>query len=146
VTASPATQPHRGARLGLPETGPGSIASVGRRIAALLVDAVACALVARLIASVLGLEGPTGALGSLVLFLEYTFFTGLFAQTLGMRLFGIACVRVRDGRPLGLVAAAVRALLLQLVIPAVVYDQDGRGLHDRAARPVMIRAGGPPAS
>ena len=30
-------------------------------------------------------------------------------------------------------------LLLVLVIPAVVMDEDGRGLHDRAAGTVVVR-------
>jgi len=37
------------------------------------------------------------------------------------------------------VAALVRTLLLGLVIPAVVTDDDGRGLHDRAAGTVVVR-------
>jgi uncharacterized RDD family membrane protein YckC len=75
-----------------------------------------------------------------VFFFEYTFFTGFFGQTPGMRLLGLACVRVEDGRPLGIPRAAARALLLNLVIPAVVFDKDGRGLHDRVARSIVVRA------
>src|SRR3954452_11507831 len=37
---------YRGKRLGLPEEGPGSIAPVGRRIAALFIDWGLCALIA----------------------------------------------------------------------------------------------------
>jgi uncharacterized RDD family membrane protein YckC len=38
-------------------------------------------------------------------------------------------------------AIVVRTGLLLLVLPAVVYDRDGRGLHDRAAGTVVVRAG-----
>jgi hypothetical protein len=33
----------------------------------------------------------------------------------------------------------VRTALLCLVIPAIVVDRDGRGLHDRAAASVVVR-------
>ncbi|HRN29469.1 MAG TPA: RDD family protein, partial [Terrimesophilobacter sp.] len=33
----------------------------------------------------------------------------------------------------------VRTLLLCLVIPAVIWDRDQRGLHDRAAGTVLVR-------
>jgi len=36
----------------------------------------------------------------------------------------------------------MRTLLLAIVIPAVVTDRDGRGLHDRAVNTVLIRARG----
>jgi uncharacterized RDD family membrane protein YckC len=107
---------------------------VGRRLAAVTIDWVLSLLVAGLIFRDSFLGPP------IVFFAEYTFFTGLFGQTPGMRLLGLACVRVEDGRPLGLARAALRAFLLNLVIPAVVYDKDGRGLHDRAAGSVVVRA------
>ena len=39
----------------------------------------------------------------------------------------------------GLLRAAARTALLLLVVPAVVQDGDGRGLHDRAAGTVIVR-------
>jgi uncharacterized RDD family membrane protein YckC len=115
---------------------PGTPASFGRRFVALLVDWALSLLVARLVSQE---SVPPGLLVSAVFFFEYTFFTGFFGQTPGMRLLRLACVRVEDGRPLGIPRAAVRAFLLNLVVPAVVFDKDGRGLHDRAARSVVIR-------
>ena len=108
-----------------------------RRVGAVAVDWVLSLLVATLLPnSVL----PFVVAAPVVFFLQYTLFTGLFGQTTGMRLAGIAVVRVEDGRPLGLVRAAVRAFLLCLFLPAVVYGQDRRGLHDKAARSVVVRA------
>ncbi|MDQ1739361.1 MAG: hypothetical protein QOE53_1013, partial [Pseudonocardiales bacterium] len=34
----------------------------------------------------------------------------------------------------------LRTVLLVLVIPAVVWDRDGRGLHDRLAGSAVVRA------
>ncbi len=69
----------------------------------------------------------------------------LLGHTIGHRLVGVGVVRLRDvagtarQRPPGLVAAVVRTALLCLVIPAAVWDGDGRGLHDVAAGTVLVR-------
>jgi hypothetical protein len=36
-------------------------------------------------------------------------------------------------------AIVLRSVLLVLVIPALIWDRDGRGLHDRLARAVQVR-------
>ncbi len=46
-----------------------------------------------------------------------------------------------DGGRLGLGRVALRTVLICLVIPAVVIDSYGRGLHDRAVGSVVVRAG-----
>lgn len=119
----------------LPDSGPGSPAGFGRRLAALAIDCVLAALVATLFTR----PDPPGLASAAVFFLAHTFFVGLFGQTPGMRLLGIGCARFGGGGPVGIPRAALRALLLQLVLPAVVMDRDGRGWHDRAAGSVMVR-------
>ena len=64
---------------------------------------------------------------------------GLTGATLGHRLFGLRLRRLPGALP-GLGAAALRTLLLCLLIPAVVWDSDGRGLHDKAAKTVLVRS------
>jgi uncharacterized RDD family membrane protein YckC len=61
-------------------------------------------------------------------------------STIGHRLLGLQ-VRVvaHAAGTVGFARGAVRTLLLCLVIPAVVWDSDGRGLHDRAAGTVIVR-------
>ena len=51
---------------------------------------------------------------------------------------GIHVVRLGGG-PAGPVPALVRSLLLCLVIPAVIFDPDHRGLHDKAMNTVLVR-------
>nr|MBA3490244.1 RDD family protein [Longispora sp. (in: high G+C Gram-positive bacteria)] len=53
------------------------------------------------------------------------------AQTPGMRVIGIRCVSVTTGGAIGMPRALLRGLLLSLVLPAVIMDDYGRGLHDR---------------
>lgn len=134
---------HPGKRLGLPEQGPGSTASFGGRVAAFLVDVVASGLVAALVRPV---DPDTAGAGSaLVPFLVFLVATvlglALAGQTLGMKLVSLR-VRPLDGDParVGLGKALLRTLLLYLLIPALISDRDGRGLHDRFAGTVVVRA------
>jgi hypothetical protein len=39
----------------------------------------------------------------------------------------------------GFVSGFLRTVLLCLVIPAAVWDAQGRGLHDKAARTIIVR-------
>jgi uncharacterized RDD family membrane protein YckC len=112
------------------------VAGFGRRFGALLIDWALCTVVAALVVDDLR-ANPWPQLGVFVL--VHAFFVGLFGQTPGMALARIRCVSVADGGAIGIPRAILRALLLALVIPAVISDGDGRGLHDRAARSVMVR-------
>lgn len=125
------TQDHRGQRLGCPRTGPGSIAGIGRRLFALLVDWLACRLIA------VGLLGLSEWWVPVVFAVEYVVLLSTLGSTLGMRLVGIRVAALGGGRP-GPLGIVVRTLLLMLVIPAVVYDRDTRGLHDRATGTVVV--------
>jgi hypothetical protein len=44
-----------------------------------------------------------------------------------------------DGTDAGLVRGAVRSVLLSLAVPALVWDRDQRGLHDRFVGTVLRR-------
>ncbi len=128
---------YRGERLGLPETGPGSVASVGRRIAALVVDWLLC----QLIAYGLFAGGDTRTLGLWtmgVFFVMSVLLVGTLGFTPGKRIMRIR-VLTENGARLGPLATVTRTVLLCLLIPAVIFDRDTRGLHDRVARAVEVR-------
>ncbi|MDN5888854.1 MAG: RDD family protein [Yaniella sp.] len=61
----------------------------------------------------------------------------LFGTTLGKRVFRIQVVQL-GGAPIKLYQAAIRAILLCLVIPVLVIDGDSRGLHEKLAGTVEI--------
>ena len=63
----------------------------------------------------------------------------LFGTTVGKRLVGIRITATGERNWPWPVAMVVRTLLLCLALPAVVYDRDQRGLHDRAAGTVNQR-------
>lgn len=140
MSTSPETFP--GERLGLPSDGRGSIGKLGRRVGALFVDYIA----ATIIATFFGYDQfalPTDA--GITLFYPLIVFAVLqvlFLPTMqsspGHRLFGLTLRRV-DGAWVGLWRPIVRTLLLIVVIPAVVWDADHRGFHDKLAGTVLVR-------
>nr|WP_314844396.1 RDD family protein [uncultured Microbacterium sp.] len=128
----------------MPETGTGSIARPGRRIGALVIDYVAATIIAT---GFLGYDQfalPSEA--GLTQFAPLAVFAALqilFIPTAGgspgHRILGMRVIRL-DGGWVGLWRPVVRTLLLVVVIPAVVWDSDQRGLHDKLTRLVLIRA------
>ena len=129
---TPAEASYRARRLGLPEAGPGSVAGFGRRIVALTLDWWLSVLIAR------GLLGLSPGWVVAVVAVEYIVLLPTLGLTVGMRITGIRVANIFGGLPRW-PAVVVRTVLLLLVIPAVVYDRDGRGLHDRAAGTVVVR-------
>lgn len=124
---------YRGQRLGLPESGRGSVASFGRRIVALAIDWWLSLLIAA------GLLRLRAEWALVVLAVEYVLLVTTLGMTVGMRLAGIGVANLVGGDRLPRwPAVVVRTILLLLVIPAVVYDRDGRGVHDRAAGTVVV--------
>ncbi|HKA68291.1 MAG TPA: RDD family protein [Actinomycetes bacterium] len=129
---SDTTQDYRGQRLGLPATGSGSVAGIGRRLTALVVDWLACRLIA------VGLLSLSEWWVPAIFAIEYVVLVSTLGSTLGMRLVGIRVSALGGGGP-GPLGIVVRTILLMLVVPAVVYDRDTRGLHDRATGTVVVR-------
>ena len=133
-------QDYRGQRLGLPESGPGSVAGFGRRFVALVIDWLACLLLVRLFLPHIDYGTPDSSLATLGFFLaELTLFTWLVGASFGQRLLGLAVVRLDGGGGPGLVRALLRSLQVCLVVPAVIWDRDSRGLHDRSMGTVVVR-------
>ena len=135
---------NRGAELGLPASGPGSVASVGSRVVAFVLDvlsgvAIGGGVVAVFLGDVTELE--RGLVHNAAFALQVAVLQALTGQSLGMRLVGIRVLRpASPGGVPGFLPAAVRTALLMMLIPALVYDRAGRGLHDRAAGTVVVRA------
>jgi uncharacterized RDD family membrane protein YckC len=128
---------YRGQQLGLPEEGPGSIARPGRRFGALAVDWALCLLIAYGLITH-GYDQATGNWALLVFFLLHVLTVGTIGFTPGKRLFGLRVAALDTGRPNPL-RAVLRSALLCIAIPALIWDRDGRGLHDRLARTVEVR-------
>lgn len=140
------TGQYPGQRLGLPQTGPGSLVGFGRRLFALALDW----LVAYGLAG-LGLAAgvlPPALLSTAVLviwLLLGLLAVRLFGFTPGQFAAGVRVVAVRPAGPAGYTSgvgigrAAARGLLIAMVIPALFTDGDGRGLQDRATSTAVVR-------
>ncbi|MGI8394015.1 RDD family protein [Leucobacter sp. W1038] len=125
-----------GERLGLPESGPRSVARIGRRFAAIAID-WGIALVLTLLFPT---EGGAATFTTLGIFaVMQMLFIPTLGGSLGHRILGLRVVPLVGGW-IGLWRPAVRTLLLALVIPVLVWDSDQRGFHDKIAGTVLIRA------
>ncbi len=137
----PGTWP--GSRLGLTQSGPGSLARFSTRAAAFLVDVLASALVAGLLNAFVthpnSVQRQVAAYA--VLAVEHVLLVSLTGQTVGMRLLGLKVLRLSDpARVPGLLASLVRtALLLASVGLAALFTRGGRGLHDVVAGTAVVR-------
>ncbi|ALE05532.1 transporter [Arthrobacter sp. ERGS1:01] len=121
-----------GERLGLPDSGRGSMARAGRRILAICIDWG----LSYLIAIAFFNANPNAILA--VFALEQMVLVGTLGYSIGHRIMGIQVQRL-DGGPAGLLAGVVRAVLVCLVIPVVIVDADHRGLHDKAMKTILVR-------
>jgi uncharacterized RDD family membrane protein YckC len=125
-------------------TGPSSVAPMGRRLAALIIDWVLCYLIASSIVrhnvfTVTDAHYQDAQLVALLLFVvEVYLLTAVSGLTVGKRLLGLRTIRT-DGSNPGFRWAALRTLLLVCVIPAFLSDRDLRGMHDRAADTIVVR-------
>ncbi|MFF3416391.1 RDD family protein [Streptomyces sp. NPDC002698] len=128
---------YRGEQLGLPEHGPGSIARPGRRMGALAVDWGLCLLIAYGLLTD-GYDQATGNWALLVFFVVGVLTVGSVGFTPGKRLLGLRVVAEGGGRPNPL-RVLLRTALLCVAVPALIWDRDGRGLHDRLARTIEVR-------
>jgi hypothetical protein len=142
VPDAASAQRYRGQSIGLPPSGPGSLAPTGRRFAALVLDLLAAALVAAPFVHRRDLSGLAahlpGQWSLIPLALDYLVGLLLFGRTFGMYLTGLRVVRVDAPLAVGPVRALVRTALLIALLPALVVDQDFRGLHDRLTATAVI--------
>jgi uncharacterized RDD family membrane protein YckC len=132
-----------GERFGLARSGAGSIGRFGRRLVGVVIDWTLCQLIA---AALFGVPLPfrgvaTGAQSATLLgvfALENLLLVGTLGYTVGHRIVGLQ-VRSTDGAAPRPLQTLVRTVLLCLFLPAMFWDRDGRGLHDKAAGTLILR-------
>jgi uncharacterized RDD family membrane protein YckC len=143
MTAPQSPQSYRGEKIGLPQSGTGSLPTTGPRFMAFVVDAVVASLVAALFVHHHGgsfADKLPGSWSLIPLAVDYIAGSLVAGRTLGMYLFGLRLVRVDRDVPVDPGRLVIRTVLLFLLVPAVVFDRDGRGLHDRLTETAVVRA------
>ena len=121
-----------GKQLGLPESGPRSIARVGRRLAALAIDwAIAYAI------SWVFFQGDGFVILGIFALMQWIFISTL-SGSIGHLLLGLRVVPLTPAW-IGVLKPAIRTVLLCLVIPAAIWDRDQRGMHDVLAKTIIVR-------
>ncbi|MET1051755.1 MAG: RDD family protein [Mycetocola sp.] len=144
VPSSPARSDGRapsrypGERLGLPEHGPRSVGRLGRRLGALAIDWTSALLIVAAFLPTANSIGNGWANSAVFAVLQILFIVTTGASV-GHRLVGLRVVPLGGGY-VGLWRPIVRTLLLVLILPALVWDSDQRGFHDKIAGTVLIRS------
>jgi hypothetical protein len=110
---------------------------LGRRFAALAIDwgmslAIASLFTSR--GSGLSAFAPLG-----VLFIEVWILTSLSGASAGQRILRFRVIRFDDGGMPTPGQVLIRTVLLCLVVTAVTFDENGRGLHERLSGTVLTR-------
>jgi uncharacterized RDD family membrane protein YckC len=140
-----APQAYRGEKIGLPSAGPGSLTTTGPRLGAFIVDALASSLVAALFVHHSGngnavADRLPGSWSLIPFAIDYIVGLLIAGRTLGMYLFGLRVIRVSRPVAVDPLRAIGRTALLCVLVPAVIFDRDGRGLHDRLTDTAVVRA------
>jgi uncharacterized RDD family membrane protein YckC len=114
----------------------------GLRLGAFIIDSIVADLLAVIVNGGYHVGGRQNLSAYLAfLAIEIVFLT-LAGQTPGMRVAGFAVVREADfGRP-RLQWVLLRTLLLAVIVPALIVNDEGRAMHDRAAGLRMVRSRG----
>jgi hypothetical protein len=131
------TQKWPGKRLGLPDRGPRSVARAGRRIAAIAIDWIIANFVAF---SFFGWTlADSNPFPPLIIFgLLQIVFIATVGGSIGHLLLGMRVVPIVPGW-VGVLRPIARTALLCIGIPALIWDRDQRGMHDRIAGTVLVR-------
>ena len=112
--------------------------SLGRRFAAITLDWISSYLIAIVFFSGSGtfLERTphAGAPALTIFFLEYFLLVVLQGASAGHRVFRMRIVNFDNGSRPTLVQALIRTVLMVIVITAITFDENGRGIHERLSK------------
>ena len=115
------------------------VAGLGRRIVALFIDWIVAALSVMAFFDVS--YPPENPVENLIITAAYVvevgLLVGLLGFSIGKRIVGIRVERP-DGRPPAIHLAILRTFLICLIIPPLVQNKEGRGLHDVLANTRQI--------
>ena len=84
-------------------------------------------------------ESSMGAVVFLIFTAQYLLFAALGGATPGHRVVGLKIVRFSDGGMPTPLHALIRTGLLVLIVTAITFDHNGRGINERLSNTVLVR-------
>ena len=116
--------------------------SQGRRMLGITIDWLAAYAVSLGFFSGGGsfLERSRGIGGTvlLVLAIEYLVLVSLGGSSFGHRIVGLKVVRFSDGGVATPIQALIRTVLMVLIVSAITFDENGRGVNERLSNTVLV--------
>ena len=112
--------------------------SQGRRMLGVLIDWLMSYAVAIGFFVEFG-EPSMGAVVFLIFTAQYLLFAALGGATPGHRVVGLKIVRFSDGAMPTPLQALIRTGLLVLIVTAITFDHNGRGINERLSNTVLVR-------
>lgn len=112
--------------------------SQGRRMLGVLIDWLLCVAIAKGFFDG-GQRWPEPFVAPAIFFAQYLTFTVLGGSTPGHRIMGLKIVRFSDGGMPTPIQALIRTGLLVLIITAITFDQNGRGINERLSNTVLVK-------
>ena len=116
--------------------------SLGRRFLGLSIDWLMCYAIA------LGFFGGSGSLAErapqarlphlAIFFIEVLLLTAFGGATAGHRMVGLIVIQFGSGANPTPLQALIRTILLSLVVTAITYDENGRGIHERLSGTKLV--------
>jgi len=87
------------------------------------------------------LERSRGVGGTvlLVLIFEYLVLVSFGGASFGHRIVGLKVVRFSDGGVVTPLQALIRTALLVIIITAITFDENGRGINERFSNTVLVK-------
>jgi uncharacterized RDD family membrane protein YckC len=110
-----------------------------KRIVALIFDWAAAIFVVQILPNAPVYATQSNAVWTLVVFaVQITLFTWLIGASFGQKIVGLKVIDSNLNRNPSLLKSLIRTVLIVLVIPPLLADAEGRGLHDRLAKTKII--------
>jgi len=114
-------------------------AGYGRRFLAICIDWAIATFSAALIVPLQSSSLGPSLIRLGIFVLEVAILTSLGGASAGQRMMKLRVLSYPDNLFVRPAPIFLRTFLIALVIPAVVTDKDGRGLHDRITKTVVMR-------
>ena len=111
-----------------------------KRILALIFDWGAAILVVQVIPNGPDYGTQSNSLLTLIVFAtEVTLFTWMMGSSFGQRIVGLRVIDFYSDSNLTCVQSVFRTFLIVVLVPPLLADAEGRGLHDRLAKTKIIK-------